>query len=99
MRNPILQRQPARTDRSDARKQIHPGYLKAAQAKPDTPAEIYAYPAFMRAIGPRQRSLTVPAAIPAPTPESSPSMNWLTPTYAVILLALWAVAANVTPGA
>lgn len=97
--NPTIQRPPTRTDRSDARQQIHPGYIKAAQAKPDTPAEIYAYPAFMRTIGPRQRSLVVPTALPAPTPESSPSMNWLTPTYAVILLALWAVAANVTPGA
>lgn len=99
MRNPIPQPQPVRTDRGAARQQIHPGYIKAAQAKPDTPAEIYAYPTFVRDIGPRQRPLVVPTALPAPTLESSPSMGWLMPTYAVILLTLWAVAANVTPGA
>lgn len=81
------------------RQQIHPGYIQAVATKPQAPVEIYAYPAFMRAIGPRQRPLVVPTTIPASTHEASPSMSWLTPTYAVILLALWAVAANVTPGA
>ncbi|WP_417252766.1 hypothetical protein [Castellaniella sp.] len=97
MPNPIHQPQPARNDRGAARQQIHPGYIKAVQAKPDTPTEIYAYPTFVRGIGPRQRALTVPAA-----PIRSgriPSNRGFVAAYIAVGVALWAVAANVTPGA
>lgn len=77
---------------------LHPGFVRAVEAKIDCPPEIYAYPAKAR----REAALSwrqpkVPAAPQAPEP--APSSRWLAPAYAVILLALWVVGANITPGA
>ncbi|WP_368640607.1 hypothetical protein ABRZ04_05340 [Castellaniella ginsengisoli] len=76
---------------------LHPGYVRAAESKIQAPAEIYAYPAAARR-GAEQddRKLVVPAA-PQP-PEPTPSLDWLPAAYGIVLLALWAVGANVTPG-
>jgi hypothetical protein len=97
MSNPTPQPQPVRNDRGAPRQLIHPGYIKAAQTKLAFPTEIYAYPAFMRAIGPRLRPLTVPTPIELPTP--APSQTWRPVAFGIALFALWVVGANVTPGA
>lgn len=77
---------------------IHPGFVRAVESKPDLPAEIYAYPAQARREAPNPwRPSKVPAAPRAAKPM--PSLDWLPVAYAVVLLALWAVGANVTPGA
>lgn len=79
------------------RRAVHPGYVRAVESKPDTPAEVYAYPAAARRAAAKQwRAPKVP---PAPSaPEPTPSTRWLAPAYAIVLLAVWAAAANVTPG-
>lgn len=80
------------------RRALHPGYTRAVQAKPKCPPEIYAYPAKARR-GAKQddRALVAPAAPQAPEP--APSMGWQRAACAVVLMALWFVGANVTPGA
>ncbi|WP_146030586.1 hypothetical protein [Castellaniella caeni] len=74
---------------------IHPGYARAVQAKPETPPEVYSYPALVRGIGPRRCSLTVPAR---PQHPPAPSYGWYRVAYVAVLLALWVVVANVKPG-
>lgn len=83
--------------RRRSRQALHPGYVRAAATKIQTPAEIYAYPAAARR-GAEQddRKLVAPATPKAP--ESTPSLSWLPAAYGIVLMALWAVAANVTPG-
>ncbi len=84
--------------RRRSRQALHPGYVRAAAAKPQTPAEIYIYPAAARR-GAEQdgRALVAPAA-PA-VPEPAPSLGWLPAAYGIVIMALWFVGANVTPGA
>lgn len=79
------------------RRALHPGYIQAVESKLDTPAEIYAYPAAARREAAKQwRAPKVPAAPQAPAP--TPSLRWLPAGYAIVLLAVWAAAANITPG-
>lgn len=76
---------------------IHPGFVRAVQAKPECPPEIYAYPATARREAAlKWRPLTVPTVSQVTTP--APSIGWSRAAYAIALLALWAVAANVAPG-
>lgn len=84
--------------RRRARHALHPSFVQATQAKPDIHAEIYAYPAAARR-GAEQddRKLVVPAAPPALEP--APSLEWLPAAYGIVIMALWFVGANVTPGA
>ncbi|WP_269497771.1 hypothetical protein [Castellaniella sp. S9] len=80
------------------RRALHPGYVRATAAKLDTPAEIYAYPAAARREAAKAwRAPKVPATPSAPEPV--PSLRWLPAAYGVVLLAVWAAAANITPGA
>lgn len=79
------------------RRALHPGYIRAVESKLDTPAEIYAYPAAARREAAKQwRAPKVPVAPRAPEP--APSLRWLPAAYGVVLMALWLVGANVTPG-
>ncbi|WP_368647931.1 hypothetical protein [Castellaniella ginsengisoli] len=84
--------------RCRARQALYPGYVRAAASKFQAPAEIYIYPAAARR-GAEQddRALVAPAA-PA-VPEPAPSLNWLPAAYGIVIMALWFVGANVTPGA
>lgn len=84
--------------RRRSRQALHPGFVRAAATKIQTPAEIYAYPAAARR-GAEQddRKLVVPAAPPALDP--APSLRWLPAAYGIVIFALWVVGANVTPGA
>ncbi len=80
------------------RRAIHPGYVRSTAAKPRLPAEVYAYPTAARREAAKQ--WRAPKMPPAPSaPEPTPSLSWLPAAYGIALMALWAVAANVTPGA
>lgn len=83
--------------RRRSQRALHPGYVRATAAKIQTPAEIYAYPAAARR-GAEQddRKLVVPAA--PPTLDPAPSLEWLPAAYGIVIMALWFVGANVTPG-
>lgn len=78
---------------------IHPGYVRAVESKIQTPAEIYAYPAKARIEAAlKWRPLKVPAMPVSSTTTPALSIGWSRTAYAVVLLALWAVLANVNPG-
>ncbi|WP_368649010.1 hypothetical protein ABRY95_00015 [Castellaniella ginsengisoli] len=84
--------------RRRSQRALHPGYIRATAAKIQTPAEIYAYPACARRDAEQDdRKLVVPAAPQAIEP--APSLGWLSAAYGIVIMALWFVGANVTPGA
>lgn len=74
---------------------LHPGYIRAVASKPTLPAEIYTYPAAAR------RDATVVLHLPAAAPvihERAAASTGLRVIGVVVLFAVWAAAANVTPG-
>lgn len=79
------------------RRALHPAYIRAVESKLDTPAEIYAYPAAARREA--AKAWRAPKVPPTPSaPEPAPSLRWLPAAYGVVIMALWFVGANVTPG-
>jgi hypothetical protein len=73
---------------------LHPGYVRAVEAKPAVPPEIYAYPAAARREAAKQwRLLELPETLPQPAPVGV--CRFLVAAYVVAGLGLWVVAAIV----
>lgn len=85
------------TLRCARRRALHPAYIRAVESKISAPAEIYAYPTAARREA--AKAWRAPKVPPAPSaPEPAPSLRWLPAAYGVVIMALWLVGANITPG-